>query len=344
MSEHSPVLVEVTRGDTVESWHRGQLVVIDARGRIVARAGDPERPAFPRSAVKPLQALPLIETGTADALGLVDAELALACASHKGEPIHVATVAAFLAKAGLTPADLECGAHPPAGRHAAEALLRAGETPGPIHNNCSGKHTGFLVTARHQGEPTRGYIGHDHPVQRRAAAAMGEMMGIDIDAVPWGIDGCGIPSFSVPLRALAFGMARLADSTGLPTARVRAIGRIMQAMAAEPLMVDGTGTMTTEIMQIAGATVRLKPGAEGVYCAALPTLGLGVALKIEDGGKRAAELAMATVLDRLGCFDAGQRESLSRHLAPPIHNIAGRLVGEIRPAEALIAALPQHVV
>ncbi len=333
----NPVLVEATRGEMVESRHTGAATVVDADGRVVRAWGDIDAPVFARSAIKPLQALPLVETGAAERFGLGDLEIALACASHRGEPIHVETVTRWLARADLGPQDLECGAHAPGNAAAAAALIRAGEAASPAHNNCSGKHSGFLTTARHMGEPTRGYIGPDHPVQRRVTAVLAEMSGLDLSRAPRGTDGCGIPVIGISLRGMARAMARLADAKGLSADRAAAGKRVLDAMAAAPLMVSGTGTFNTVMMTVAGATVRLKTGAEGVYCAVLPGLGYGVALKIDDGASRASEVAVGAILDALGGFTPAQRETLRPQLRPTIRNVAGREVGEIRPAEALVA-------
>jgi len=326
-----PVLVEVTRGDMVESRHRGACAVVDARGKVLFATGDIAQPVYGRSALKPLQALPLIESGAAEHFALGPREIALACGSHRGEPMHVDAVAAWLARLGLGADALECGAHPPLGAAAAQALARAGEAPSALHNNCSGKHAGFLATARHRGEPVRGYVAAEHPVQRRVLAALAEMTGADLAAAPCGIDGCGIPVVGLPLRAIARGMARLADPVGLAPARAAAALRIVAAMSTEPLMVAGTGSFTSMIMA-AAPPLCLKPGAEGVFCAALPGEGLGVALKIADGAGRAAEVAIGAILVRLGVLDQARQQQLGVLLRPSVTNVAGRVVGEIRPA------------
>lgn len=331
-----PVLVEVLRGPIVESRHRGSFAVVDAAGKVVRSAGVINAPVYPRSAVKPLQALPLIETGAADALALTPREVALACASHKGEPAHVDAVQAWLATAGLDGGALECGAHPPFDPTVAAALARQDAQPSPLHNNCSGKHTGFLCTAVHLGEDPRGYIQPGHPVQKRVAAALAEMTGADLEAAPCGCDGCGIPTYGISLRALARGMARMVDTAGLGPVRARAAGRILDAMAAEPFYVSGTGSFVTECMAAAGDAVRVKTGAEGVYAAALPRLGYGVALKVEDGATRASELAMAALLRSLGCFDEERQHALGKFLDPVVRNVAGLPVGALRPAGALL--------
>ncbi|HVJ52799.1 MAG TPA: asparaginase [Aliidongia sp.] len=335
LGDQAPCLVEITRGDMVESRHRGAVAILDAAGRVRHAVGDIDRPIFARSAIKPLQALPLIESGAADRYGLSDVELALACASHHGQPAHVEAVTNWLDRIGLGPDDLECGAHLPTDVASSQALIRAGEAPSAVHNNCSGKHTGFLCTARCLGEATRGYIEAEHPVQRRIAKVLAEMTGLDLSRAPRGRDGCGIPVIGISLRGTARAFARMADPRDLPDERRAAATRLLDAMAAQPMMVDGTAGMAHAVMSVAGATIRLKPGAEGVFCAALPALGLGIALKIEDGAARAAQHAMATILDRLDCFDEAQRMALHPYLAPHIRNVAGVDVGLVRSAAAL---------
>lgn len=330
-SSPAPVLVEALRGDMVESVHRGSAVAADAAGRVVAAWGQPARPIYPRSAVKPLQALPLIESGAADAFALGDAEIALACASHSGAVRHERPILAWLKRIGLTAADLECGAHPPLDAAAARALARQGRQPSAVHNNCSGKHLGFLTTARHLGEPTAGYIGRDHPVQRRVAEALAAMTGLPVESLAWAGDGCGIPTFALPLAAIAAGMARLADPRGLTPARIAAAERIRAAMTAHPELVAGEGRLCTAVMR-AAPEVLLKGGAEGVYAASLPRLGLGVAVKIDDGAGRAAEVVVMAVLARLGAFTEAERTALAERFRPILRNVAGRPVGCLRPA------------
>jgi len=337
MNSSNPVLVEVWRGDMVESRHHGAAAIVDAEGRVVESWGAVDRPVFARSAIKPLQALPLVETGAAERYRLGDEEIALACASHRGEPQHTERVARWLQRVGLGPADLECGSHLPYHEATAQALIRAGEAPSALHSNCSGKHSGFLTTARHQGEETQGYIAPDHPVQRRVARVLEEMSGLDLTRAPRGTDGCGIPVVGLSLHGMARAMARLGNPRGLNPDRAHAARRILDAMRNAPLMVSGTGAFASEVMSAAGAQVRVKPGAEGVYCAVLPELGLGVALKIDDGAARASEVAMGAILLRLKALDAAAQERLAPKLAPIVKNIAGRDVGQIRAA-ALLAA------
>lgn len=331
LTKANPPLAEVTRGDMAESLHRGALALADAEGRVVEALGDVARPVYGRSALKPLQALPLIESGAADRYGLSDAEIALACASHGGESRHIRTVEAWLSRLGLGVADLECGSHLPGDTAAAEALIRAGVRPSAIHNNCSGKHAGFLTTARHLGEPTRGYIRFEHPVQQRILDVLEQMAGLDLARAPRGIDGCGIPVIGIPLAGIAVAMARLADTGRLSPARAAAAGRAVTAMAAEPFMVGGTGRFCTRVMELAGDSVVLKPGAEGVYTAVLRKKGLGLALKIDDGAGRAAEVALGAALRRFGALTPDEALALGEWLEPSVLNRAGRAVGCVRP-------------
>jgi L-asparaginase II len=332
LSAAPPILVEVRRGTMIESVHRGAVAVIDADGAIVEAHGDIERAVYPRSAIKPLLALPIIETGAADKWQFSAAELAIACASHGGEPQHVATAGGILRRVGLSEADLECGAHPPSHVPSAHALIRAGEVPTPLHNNCSGKHAGMLATSRHLGEATRGYINEDHPAQRRAIAALAELCGVSFEGAARGVDGCGFPQIGIPVRALAHAMARFGAPAKLPPTRAAACMRLGQAMVAAPFMLAGTGRFCTRVTEIARGKALLKTGAEGVYMAAIPAKGLGIALKIDDGAARGAEVALANLLVRLADLDGGQRQALEEILMPPINNVAGRHVGQIAPA------------
>ncbi len=339
MSEGTaPVLVEVTRGGMVESRHRGGAVVCDAGSRIVLAWGDPAQPIYARSALKPLQALPLVASGAADAFGLGPAELALACGSHHGERAHVERVANWLHRIGCQEGDLECGAQRPADPTAAEALVRAGAVPSALHNNCSGKHAGFLTTARHLGEPTRGYVAEAHPAQRRVITAVETMSGLDLSEAARGTDGCGIPVVAMPLLGLARAMARMGDPQDVPAELAAAARRLLAAMVAEPLMVSGSTGFATALLRAAGAELCAKPGAEGVYAAALPRLKLGLALKIEDGTGRASEVALGAILIRLGALEPAARAALAERLRPPVRSVAGAVVGEIRPAAALASS------
>ena len=331
----NPVLVEAMRGGTRESAHRGAVAVLDAEGCVVAAIGDIERPVFPRSAVKVLQALPLVESGAADALRLSDAEIALACASHSGAQAHVEAAAAMLAKAGLDAASLACGAHWPLGEDASRALARAVQTPSPLHNNCSGKHAGFLCLACASGWDGKGYEQATHPVQRAARAAIADVTGATLGEDVCATDGCSIPTYAVPLRALALGFARLATGAGLAPGRATAARRIFAAVAANPAMIAGEGRFDTEVMRLFGPRVFVKTGAEGVYCAALPELGLGFAVKADDGATRAAQAMIATLIRRFLTADGEDRARLGPFAAPILRNWSGIEVGALRAAGPL---------
>lgn len=331
----NPVVVEVTRGQRVESAHRGVGAVVDSDGTLVFSFGNVDEPVFPRSAVKAFQALPLLESGVADRLGLTDAEIALACSSHRGEPAHVETAAAMLEKVGRDDSALECGTHWPGDEDAARALVRAGREPCALHNNCSGKHAGFVCLACAQGEDPAGYVKPGHPVQRQVKAALEEMTGTALGEDVCGIDGCSIPTYAISPRNLARGFARFGSGQGLGPERSRAAQRIRKAVAAHPWMVAGTGRLDTELMQLLRASAFTKTGAEGVFCAALPDLGLGLAVKAEDGAGRAAQVMIAALISRFLPADGHERDRLATFVSPALHNWNGIEVGRIRPTGPL---------
>lgn len=328
----NPVLVEVTRGDLVESVHRGSVAVANADGNIVFSLGDTEAPVYPRSSLKPIQALPLVESGAADAFGLTSEHIALACASHSGEPMHTTRVAGWLKRIGCSEQDLACGPHPVRYEPVWRDMVRRGEAPTRIHNNCSGKHTGFLTVARHWGITTNGYEHHDHPVQQAVARSLMELSGISGE-LPWGVDGCAAPNFALPLSGFAHALARLANPASLSGPRAKAAARIVEAMIAHPELVAGTGRACAILMQSARGRAAVKTGAEGVYAGIVPARRLGIAVKIDDGAGRAAETAIAALLDVLGVL--GSDQAAREILRAPIANTRNDVVGERRPAEAL---------
>jgi L-asparaginase II len=338
--DDSPILVEVWRGNMVESRHRAIAAVVDADGHVVKAWGDIEQPIYGRSSIKPLLAIPLVESGAADKYGLGDREIALACASHSGEPGHVAAVRDWLAKIGLDESALECGPHYPYYEPATHAMLRQGETPTRAHNNCSGKHTGFLATAIHLGDPTAGYIRYEHNVQQRLLGILEQMCGQDLGDVPRGIDGCGIPTIAIPVGHHALAMARMADPKDLSPARAAASARILKAMSVEPWYVAGTGRFCTEVMRVAGTKAAIKTGAEGVYMGALPELGLGLCIKTEDGNGRGAEIVMGHLLRHFGIIDDAQAAQLKQSLEPTLRNWAGTEIGSIKAAPELSRSAP----
>jgi len=310
---------------------------------VVRQAGDTERPVYARSAVKGLQALPLVASGAAERFGLDDAELALACASHGGQPQHVATAASMLAKAGLDAEVLECGVHWPSNELAARALAAAGQAPCALHNNCSGKHSGFAcLGALMAGDADRargllrGYVEPYHPVMREIGAALEAATGVRLADAPRATDGCSIPTFGIPLRALAHAFARFGTGAGLTPERARAAGRLRAAVAAAPLMVAGTGRLDTRLMEHFGARLFCKVGAEGVYCAALPELGLGIALKMDDGNTaRAAEVALVALVESLLPLADADRAFVQPLRDVALTNWNGRAVGRLAAAGAL---------
>ena len=300
MTAPSPVLVEIWRGDMLECVHRGMAVVCRPSGEVVAAWGDPARVILPRSSVKILQALALVESGAAKAAGLGPEQLALASASHQGAAIHTRLVRDWLASLGLGEADLRCGPQVPDDSAERFRLRTAGERPDQTHNNCSGKHAGFLTLARHLGAGPD-YIDPDHPVQKAVAAAIAETGGEEIGR--HAIDGCSAPNFAMSLAAIATAMARLARPAECCSGvRARAAQALREAMAAHPLLVAGEKRACTDLIRAASGGTVVKTGAEGVFTAILPEQGLGVALKIDDGATRASEAAMTALLVRLGAL------------------------------------------
>jgi L-asparaginase II len=330
----NPILVEVLRSHLVESRHRGAVAVTDADGTAVLAIGDVTTPIFPRSAVKALQALPLVETGAADAFGFGDEELALACASHSGEAGHIAGVTRMLAKAGLDVAALRCGAHWPMAQPAVVELARTGE-PSALHNNCSGKHAGFLCVACARGIDHADYWRPQHPVQREVRAVLEDMTGATLSEDRRAIDGCSVPTWAIPLENLAHAFAKFGTGRGLGPERARAATRLRAACAQKPWHVAGTGRFCTEIMQLFGARVFLKTGAEGVYCGALPEEGLGIALKCDDGASRAAQAVMAAIIARFLPLNDAERAALERFVHPTLRNWNGFEIGALRVTAAI---------
>jgi len=338
----NPVLVETWRGDAVESFHRGAVAVVDADGALVASLGDIERPIFPRSAVKALQALPLVASGAADILGLPDEALAMACASHGGEPAHTQRVAATLAAAGLDAAALECGAHWPSHEATTRAMAREGASISALHNNCSGKHAGFLCLGcvLDHGKDARGflsgYINPEHPVMRVVTAALQATTGFDPASAPRGIDGCSIPTYGIALERLALAFARFGSGVGLSAEHARAARRLRRAVARVPFYVAGSGRFDTRIMERLGERVFCKAGAEGVYCASLPDRGLGIALKIDDGGySRAAEVAMAAMIENGVALDDDETGFMRPFSSKTLSNWNGNAIGRVEAAKVL---------
>lgn len=327
-------LAEVTRGGRVESLHHGRIAVMDDTGRVVRALGAIDKPIFPRSTVKALLALPLVETGAADRLGLTDAELALACASHGGEIRHAETAASMLVKAGQGLTCLECGAHWPTYDAAAHALAAAGAQPTALHNNCSGKHAGLICLSIDQSLDPAGYIDPAHEAQRQVTEALVMATSVPHNETNRGLDGCSMPTYAIPLAALATGFARFGTGRNFSPGHASAAARLRSAVASDPFMVAGSGRFDTTLMAHFGNRIFCKMGAEGVMVASLPELGLGVAIKTDDGANRAAEVALAALLLGLGAslWNDTDREVLAGLSHQVMKNWNGREVGTLRAA------------
>jgi L-asparaginase II len=332
----NPFLVDVTRGNLVESRHRGSVSIIDADGGTVLSLGDVERHVFPRSAVKAIQALPLVESGIADKYGLTDQEIALACSSHSGEPEHVEVATSILAKAGRDRSCLECGVHWPMGEAATRLLAAQGEQPSALHNNCSGKHAGFVCLACGLDEDPKGYIRAEHRVQQAVKHSLEDVTGASHTEEEAAIDGCSIPTYAIPLPALAFGFAKFGTGTGLSQSTQAAARRIRKAVAQHPFMVAGTDRFDTKLMETLRERVFVKSGAEGVYCATLPELGYGIALKVDDGGPRAASAVMAALVLHFLPLNDQDRAAVEALAQPVLKNWNGIEVGRFVVAPDLL--------
>lgn len=331
----NPVLVEVTRGNQVESRHRGAIAVTDEAGRVVLSFGDIEAPVFPRSACKAMQALTLLESGAADRYGFGNKEIALACSSHSGEPEHAALAGAMLKAAGRGEETLECGAHWSFQQGVLIDQVRSMDRPNQLHNNCSGKHAGFVCACCHEGHDPKGYVTYDHPLQAEIRDAMADLTGTALSRDNAGVDGCSIPTYAVPLKALAHGFAKMTTGVGIGPERARASKRIIEACMAEPFFVAGTGRTCTRLMQAAPGRIFAKTGAEGVFCAVVPERGLAIALKSDDGSSRAADAMVAGVLARF--FDGEARERLTAIANHTMRNWKGIEVGDIRVVDGVLA-------
>jgi L-asparaginase II len=329
----NPVLIELTRGSLVECTHAGAVAVVRSDGQCVAALGDIASPVYPRSAIKMLQALVFVESGAVEHFGMGAAEIAIASASHAGTPRHVAVVEGMLSRAGLDPVALGCGAHEPLDGAAAKALIKIAAMASALHHNCSGKHAAMLVTAAHLREPTQSYWRPDHPVQVRVRSVLEDFSGARLANHLRGIDGCSVPNWALPLTDLAHAFARFATGVGLTQNRARACRHIAQACWAHPDLVAGPNRMDTRMMQALTDKVLIKTGAEGVYCGALAELGLGFALKIDDGAKRAAEAVAARLIT---CFYPA---ASAFGPDPILKNWRGLEVGEVRASAALAAML-----
>ncbi len=333
-------LVEVWRGPIVESRHRGHLSAVDGEGEIIAELGLPASVTYIRSSGKAFQAIPVITSGAADRFGFTEQEIAIACGSHSGESIHVDTVRSMLAKIGLDEGALKCGVHEPFSAEVALELARKQEPPSVLQNNCSGKHAAMLALALHVGAPTGSYDDPRHPVQQAIAKTVAEFSDIPLEQIAVGVDGCGVPVFGMPVRAMALMYARLvAPPNGFDAATRHACPRIVRAMIDFPEMVGGTkDRLDTELIKAGAGRLISKIGAEGVYtvsvlpCDEWPN-GLGLALKIEDGDDhRARPPAVIEALRQLNVLKENELAALASYAPTIIKNRRGERVGEARAA------------
>lgn len=335
-------VVRVYRGEWLESTHRIHAAVVETSGKLLWHLGDPFRPTFARSAMKPVQALPVVTTGAAERFGFEAADLALCCASHNGEEQHRQRVASMLERAGLTEESLECGIHPPRDRETYHDLIRKGEPLTPIFSNCSGKHTGMVATAVHLGEDPAGYSHPEHPVQQRILKEVATFTGVPEEKIMYGVDGCGVPAHRLTLDRLASIYAQLATpSTVENPDRRRAVEQITEAMVCHPEMVGGQGRYCTDLMQAFNGRLVGKLGAEAVYCISDREQGLGIAVKVEDGAERALYEAVNEVLRQLGIGkETGELDRLSGYTRPEVKCMNGHTVGRIESLFTLRAGEP----
>lgn len=336
-------LAKVYRDTHPESVHRGSVAVVDSRGKLLAFAGDPATRTCLRSAAKPFQGIPLLEYGGLEEYELTQEEIALTCASHGGEPVHVATAAALLRKGEFDEEDLLCGAHLPFDEKAAADLRASGESPSPLHNNCSGKHAGMLLATRVMDVPSSRYVDPDHPVQVLMRSTLADFADVDSDDIPMAIDGCGVPAFFLTLHRAALAYARLMG--GAIERYAESGSAVVEAMTAFPHYVAGNWSMTTPLMAAFGGELLAKEGAEGFYAMALaPSLcgeltdrlrladdvAIGIALKIDDGSmERGRNPVILRVLELLG-LDLAARPELQPYRHWPLRNHTGTLVGDVR--------------
>ncbi len=325
-------LVNVTRGDEIESLHYGHYAVAAPDGSIVEGSGDIHFVTYPRSALKPIQALQLITSGAADAYGLESTHLSLACSSHWAEPFHVDAVSAWLADLSCREDDLICGRDYPYDESAKEALLRQNVDRSRVFHNCSGKHAGFLTTCRHLSHDITGYDEFDHPSQIRYREDLSLTTGVDAGSYSWAIDGCALPAPALPMVDVARAMARLASPATLPPPEAGAITRLCDAIAAAPTYFWGTAAPCTDLAQITQGRIIAKIGAEGYMAAMIRDKGLGIAIKVSDGTRRAVTVALFGVLQKMGLLTASEQTALKKHIMPSVLNSRGAIVGDLRPS------------
>lgn len=331
----NPVLAEEMRGNVVENTHRGALCVVDPLGRLIAEAGNIDAPIFPRSAIKCIQALALFESGAVDKFDLGEEELALACASHHGEQIHVTKVAHFLEKLGLSEQNLECGAQLPSNKTARTALLNQNQPPSPLHHNCSGKHTGMLAVALALGVDPQKYIDIDHPVQQLVRKIGEQVLGVEFSLERCGTDGCSIPTWQAPLKNFAMAFARIASGQLDPSTLNSGAEKLVSAAMKYPYLIAGENVFDTKAMEIFDGSLMIKVGAAGVFCGLLPERNFGFVLKCDDGNMKAAEVMISALLLQISQPNAEQTQFLRARANVPLPNAAGRIVAELKAVNSL---------
>lgn len=329
MKSRSPLSVEVLRGSVVESQHQVMVVVVDERAVPALYWGNPEYLTYPRSAIKMLQALPLVESGAAEAFGFEDRHLCLACSSHRGEKNHILAATEIMKKVGIHESQLVCGAHAPAHEATAHEMIRRGLSPSPVMNNCSGKHSGIIATCLHLKENPEGYERYTHPAQVRLRKLLSEVTHFNHEKAHWGVDGCGIPTYALPLQNMAIGMQSLVNAKEGETRR-RAAQRILEAVRREPFYLSGTASFATDVIQQTQGRCLIKNGAEGVFCGVIPEKSWAFAVKAEDGAARAAQAATAFLLQKLGVFSEENIHALKDYLEPKVKNWKEAEVGHLR--------------
>lgn len=315
----NPILVERTRGDVVESFHRGSICIVDTSGEIIKQIGNSHQVSFTRSALKPFQALPLVTSGTMDALNLTLEEIAVACGSHNAEEEHLAAVNNILAKCRLHPTDLKCGPQTPTGRVPRKMLQETGQPPADIHNNCSGKHAGFLALCTNMGWSVDDYLAYDHPCQQMQRTICAEMFELNEEDLRLGEDGCSAPNYATTLYHQALGYKNLIAHSAKPTTLGKACAVVLQAMKEHPLLVAGRDRYCTELIQATRGAVIGKTGADGVFCMAIPENGLGIAIKIDDGKMGPQYLVAQAVLEAMG-ITIDPSNDLKKYSNPAIKN------------------------
>jgi L-asparaginase II len=329
MKSRVPLSVEVLRGSVVESQHHVMAVVVDINAAPVMYWGNLDYLTVPRSAIKLLQALPVVESGAADAFGFEDKHLCLVCASHRGEKNHILGVTEIMKKAGIREEQLVCGAHMPSHEATAHEMIRRGISPSPIMNNCSGKHSGIIATCLHLKENPEGYEKYAHPAQARLRKVLTEVTRFDHNKAHYGVDGCGILTYALPLQNLALGMVALINPKG-GEARHKAARRILDAVRRESFYLSGSDDFTSDIIYQTQGRCIIKNGAEGVFAGVLPDKGVAFAIKAQDGASRAAQAATAFLINKLGGFTEDNLKTLKKYVEPKIKNWKGVEVGQIR--------------